>query len=140
MATGAVPVSVTAQEEPKVRPEFFNEVEETLNYKLEFANGATCDVMSSYERSGNTFRAEAERGWFELNPAFSYRGLKGATSKGPLNYPPLRQQAKHMDAIAKSLIDGTTLPTPGELGRTDMTVIEAIYAAAKSGKRERVTA
>ena len=140
MATGAVPVSVTAQEEPKVRPEFFNEVEETLNYKLEFANGATCDVMSSYERSGNTFRAEAERGWFELNPAFSYRGLKGATSKGPLNYPPLRQQAKHMDAIAKSLIDGTTLPTPGELGRSDMTVIEAIYAAAKSGKRERVKA
>jgi glucose-fructose oxidoreductase len=111
-----------------------------LNYKLEFANGATCDVMSSYERSGNTFRAEAERGWFELNPAFSYRGLKGATSKGPLSYPPLRQQAKHMDAIAKSLIDGTTLPTPGELGRTDMTVIEAIYAAAKSGKRERVKA
>ena len=140
MATGAVPVSVTAQEEPKVRPEFFNEVEETLNYKLEFANGATCDVMSSYERSGNTFRAEAERGWFELNPAFSYRGLKGATSKGPLSYPPLRQQAKHMDAIAKSIIDGTSLPTPGELGRTDMTVIEAIYAAAKSGKRETVKA
>ena len=45
-----------------------------------------------------------------------------------------------MDAIAKSLIDGTPLPTPGELGRTDMTVIEAIYSAAKSGKRERVKA
>ncbi len=140
MATGAVPVSVTAKEEPKVRPEFFNEVEETLNYTLEFANGATCDVMSSYERGGNLFRAEAERGWFELNPAFSYRGIKGATSRGALSYSPLSQQAKHMDAIAQSLIDGTTLPTPGELGRMDMTVIEAIFAAAQSGKRERVKA
>jgi len=140
MAANATPVAVTAKEEPKVRPEFFTDVEESLNFTLEFANGATAEISTSYERGSNRFRAEAERGWYEMGPAFSYRKLKGATSKGPLEYPPLRQQAKHMDAIARSLIEGTTVPTPGELGQRDMRIIDAIYAAMRSGKRETVKA
>jgi len=140
MAAVANPIAITANEEPKVRPEFFIDVEETINFSMEFANGARCDVTTSYERGGNIFRAEAAKGWYEVSPAFSYRGLKGATSLGPLNFPPLRQQAKHMDAIARSIVEGAPTPTPGPLGRRDMTVVEAIYAAAKSGKRELVRA
>ena len=140
MAANAAPVAVTASEEPKVRPEFFTDVEETLNFKMEFANGATCEISTSYERGSSRFRAEAERGWFELGPAFGYRNLKGATSRGALSYPPLRQQARHMDAIARSIIEGTPTPVPGELGRRDMQIVEAIYAAAKSGKRVAVAA
>ena len=140
MAAGAAPIAVTAKEEPKLRPEFFTYVEETLNYTLEFANGAVCTGSTSYERGSGHFRADAERGWFEMAPAFSYRNLRGATSKGLMMYPPLRQQAKHLDLIARSLIEGTPLPTPAALGRRDMCIVEAIYAAAKSGRRELVKA
>ena len=140
MAAGAAPIAVTAKEEPKLRPEFFTDVEETLNYTLEFANGAVCTGSTSYERGSGHFRADAERGWFEMAPAFSYRNLRGATSQGLMMYPPLRQQAKHLDLIARSLIEGTPLPTPAALGRRDMCIVEAIYAAAKSGRRELVKA
>lgn len=66
MAAGATPIAVTAQEQPKLRPEFFNEVEETIAFKLEFANGAVCDAVTSYNHNQNNFRAEAPKGWFEL--------------------------------------------------------------------------
>lgn len=138
MAAGATPVAVIASEEPKVRPEFFTDVEETLNYTIEFANGAVCTASTSYERGSGFFRADAERGWFEMNPAFSYRNLKGATSRGLMSYPPLRQQAHHLDAVARSLLENTELPTPAALGRRDMQIVEAIYAAARSGRREPV--
>ena len=48
------------------------------------------------------------------------------------------QQAAQMGAFALSLPEGRPDIVPGEMGRRDMQVIEAIYRAAKSGKREAV--
>ena len=75
MAANAWPISVTAKEEPKERPDFFNEVEETLRWTMNFPNGATCDAVTSFNGSGNNFRAEGSKGWYELtNNAFNYNG------------------------------------------------------------------
>src|SRR5512142_2583683 len=38
-ANGATPVAVTAHEEPKQRPDFFRDVEETIRWRMEFADG-----------------------------------------------------------------------------------------------------
>lgn len=135
MAAGSAPaVALTARELPKVRPEFFVDVEESLEWTMEFANGAKGEGYTSYNSNRNNFRAEAKEGWFEAGPAYSYRGLRAATSKGPVTpTAPASQQALQMDAFALHVRDGAPNLVPGEMGRRDMVVVEAIYASAAAG-------
>lgn len=140
MAAGATPVAVTAHEEPKQRPDFFNEVEETISFKLEFPNGTICDAVTSFNHNADHFRAEGAKGWFDLQEhAFGYQIGKCVTSRGPLNYgPPINQQAAQMDDFADCIVTGRETPVPGEMGRRDIKIISAVYEAARSGKRVTV--
>lgn len=135
MAAGATPVAVTAHELPKKRPEFFRDVEESIKWTLEFADGARSDALTSYNDGGNDFRAEAPGGWFQLRPAFNYGGLAGATSRGPIQVTPVNQQARQMDDFAQCILTGRATPVPGEMGRRDMCIVEAIYRSAAEGGR-----
>jgi len=138
-ATNSTVKSVTAHEEPKLRPEFFNEVEETLKFTLNFANGAQLDGSTSFNGSGNTFRADGSKGWFEITRgAFSYRGAVGQTSRGPLNIEWINQQAAQMDDFADCVLSGRKTPVPGEMGRRHLAIITAIYEAARTGKTVNV--
>jgi len=133
-AANANPVSVTAHEEPKQRPDFFTETEETLKFTLNFANGATCEGTTSFNSQGNNFRADGSKGWFEMNRgAFSYSGGVGQTSKGPLDFPWINQQAAQMDDFAECVLTGRKTPVPGEMGRTHLAIISAVYEAARTG-------
>ena len=141
MATGGVmPVAITARELPKKRPEFFRDVEESLVWTMEFANGARGEGYTSYNDNRNDFRAEAPGGWFEIGPAYGYRGMKAATSRGPVVAPsPASLQALQMDDFAQCVSEGRESRVPGEMGRRDMVMVEAIYAsAAAGGKRVEV--
>jgi glucose-fructose oxidoreductase len=140
MAAGTVPVAITARELPKKRPEFFLDVEESIAWTMEFANGARGEGYTSYNDNRNDFRAEAPGGWFEVGPAYSYRGIKAATSRGPVAATPLRsQQALQIDDFALCVRDNLPTRVPGEMGRRDMVIVEAIYAsAAADGKRVEV--
>ncbi|HEV2691786.1 MAG TPA: Gfo/Idh/MocA family oxidoreductase [Verrucomicrobiae bacterium] len=137
MATGATPVAVMAQEEPKLRPDFFNEVEKTIRFKLEFASGATCEAVTSYNHNNDTFRAEGAKGWYEFSAhAFSYKVGTVNSSLGPVKFPaPISQQALHMDDFADCIRTGRESEVNGEMGRRDMKIITAIYEAARTGKR-----
>jgi glucose-fructose oxidoreductase len=135
MAVGAAPVAVTARELPKQRPEFFRDVEEAIEWTLEFADGARAAGFASYNDGQNDFRAEAAGGWFELRPAYSYGGLAGATSRGPIRAAPVNQQARQMDDFAQCILTGRATPVPGEMGRRDMVIVEAIYRSAAEGGR-----
>ncbi len=139
-ARGASPIAVTAKEEPKKNPELFNEVEEALRFKLEFENGAVCEGFTSYAERMNSFRAEAEKGWFELQPAYGYRGLKMKTSQGKTDSADVPQQTLQMDDFARCVMTGEKTRVPGEMGRQHMTIIEAIYKAMRSGQRTEVGA
>jgi len=138
MAAGeAAPVAVTASERPKQRPEFFRDVEETIEWTMEFADGARGDFSTSYNDTLNKFRAEAAKGWIEMNPAYSYAGLKAVTQAGSLNLAvPPSQQAVQIDDFVRCVRDDVPSRVAGEIGRRDMAIIEAIYtSAAQSGKR-----
>ena len=138
-AGGIAPLAVTAHEIlPKKSPEVFQDVEETIAWKMEFPNGVICDGRCSYVEAANTFRAESSKGWIEFTKTFSYRDLAASTSQGQLSFrnPEANQQALQMDAFARNVLDGTPSLVPGEMGRRDMVIIEAIYAsAAANGKR-----
>lgn len=141
MAAGDVaPIAVTASEPKKRRPQVFREVEETLNFTLEWASGARCEATTSYEESSNRFRAEAEKGFFEIEPAYSYGGLRARTSRGPLPASSAHQQAAQIDGMAEAILAGRPSITPGEMGRRDMAIVTAIYEAARTGGRITIEA
>ena len=51
------------------------------------------------------------------------------------NFQNFSQQAKQMDGIAISIKNNQESIVPGEMGRRDMKIIEAIYKAMNTGKR-----
>ena len=131
---GTTPIVITARERPKQRPEFFKDVEETLDWAMEFPGGAKAEFVTSYNGGIDKFRAEADRGWIEIAPAFQYGGLEFNTHQGPLNLPvPPSQQVAQIDDFALAVRDNRDTPVPGEMGRRDMVIIEAIYASAAAG-------
>lgn len=131
------PVAITAREQPKKRPEFFRDVEETIEWAMDYADGARGEFITSYNGGANRFRAESDKGWIDLSPAFSYNGLQGATHAGKLSFEPaVNQQARQLDHIAQCVREGRESDVPGEMGRRDLLIIEAIYrSAAEGGKR-----
>jgi glucose-fructose oxidoreductase len=130
------PIAVTAKEGPKLKPELFNEVEETIDWTMEFANGATCTARVSYNGSADKFRAEGSKGWIEFpEKAFTYRGSKCVTSRGPIIFPPMNQQAAQIDDFADCVRTGRQTSVPGEMGRRDIQIMLAIYDAARTGKK-----
>ncbi|MCF7711057.1 MAG: Gfo/Idh/MocA family oxidoreductase [Opitutales bacterium] len=137
MAADANPISVIAKELPKTQPELFTEVEQALEFRLEFANGAVADVWSGYDANRAELYAEGAKGWFKgERPTFSYRNLNISTSaKGKLDFGIFRQQQRHMDGVAVAFRDNQPLSCNGELGRRDMVIIDGVYESIKTGKK-----
>jgi glucose-fructose oxidoreductase len=138
-AGGVAPVAVTAQEGPKTRPDIFQDVEETMTWTMEFANGTRAEGAASYSRNRDFFRAEGAKGWIEFQQnAFMYRGLVVSTSRGALKFEPMNQQAAQMDDFAICIKEGRESRVAGEMGLRDMKIIAAIYDAARTGRRTLV--
>lgn len=135
IATGEkVPVAIAAKEHAKKRPEFFKDVEETIEWAMEYADGTRADFITSYNGGINRFRGESDKGWVQIEPAFSYNGLQGDSSKGKITFEPaVNQQARQLDHIAQCVREGRESDVPGEMGRRDMICIEAIYKSAAEG-------
>ena len=135
---GKEPVAVTARFGEVTKPHLFDEVEQSISWDLEFPDGALAHGNTSYADSGNLLRAEATEGWFELQPAYSYGGIKGETSKGKMDLPNVNQQARQMDDFAKCIIHKQKSPVPGEMGLRDVKILMAIYEAARTGNKVKL--
>lgn len=135
--SGMEPIAVTAQEF-KTDPIKFNSVEETITWTLEFPDNLVATGLSSYASNTERLRVACANGWYEMSPAYSYGPIKGRTSKGTMDFPHTNHQALHMDAVSQQILDGVPNTVPGEEGLKDMKVIEAIYKAAKTGKRVKI--
>jgi glucose-fructose oxidoreductase len=139
MAAGQTPVAVTAHEEPKLRPDFFTETEETIDFNLEFPDGAVFNGVTSFNQDGDNFRAEGDKGWIDFQThAWGYKVGDVVTSRGPLHYPAPYQQALQMDDFADCVINNRQTRVPGEMGLRDIKIIKAVYEASATGKRVMV--
>jgi len=135
--TGEEPVSVTAQFGPITDAALFKEVEASITWQLAFPSGAYANCSSTYNCGIDRLYASADNGSFELSPAISYGPFKGKTSKGEINFPVINQQAVQCDEISKVLLAGKQLPShiTGEEGLKDLRIMQAIYEAARTGKK-----
>jgi len=133
---GMNPISVTAQEF-STRPAYFKDTDETITAQLEFPNGAFGNVFTSHNVNVNRMYVSCTNGWFELDPANNYGPLKGRTSAGnEIKFPHKRQQALQMDDFAKHILKGEVNRVPGEMGKRDMIIVEAIYQSIKEKGRK----
>jgi predicted dehydrogenase len=131
--SGELPVSITAKNITKNK-DFFKQVEGSLEWEMLFPSGYSSKCYTSYEDDANYLKAEAEKGTFELSPAFSYDGIQGKTPEGSMNLIAVNQQALQMDDFALCVKQDRATKVPGELGMRDVYIIRKIYEAAETGK------
>lgn len=135
---GEEPVWVTAQE-VKTDPVKFKEgVDETITFQLGFPGGAIASCLSTYSMSNlDRFFLDGESGYAELLPSTGYGPIKGKTSKGELNQAHVTHQTVQMDEMAAIILEGKqpVVPVDGEEGLRDMKIVDAIYEAARTGKK-----
>lgn len=117
----------------------FREVEESMAFQLRFPGGITANCATSYGfHEARRYRVYAETGWFGMDPAFPYQGLRMETShaEGKLEirenpaFTPKNQFALELDHMADCVLRDRQPFTPGEEGLQDQRIMEAIYRAA----------
>jgi predicted dehydrogenase len=135
---GEEPVWVTAQETKTDKVKFQEGVDETIQFQLGFPSGAVASCLSTYAMNGlDRFYLNAEKGFAEMLPSTGYGPIKGRTNKGELTHEHVTHQTVQMDEMAGIILEGKKpiVPVDGEEGLKDLKIIDAIYAAAKSGKK-----
>jgi predicted dehydrogenase len=133
--TGEEPTIVSALE-TKTDPIKFREVDESIVWQVKFPGGVVAYCSTSYNVNGiNRYTAYAENGWFGLDPAYSYDGIKGRRSDGQeINQPRIDQFAAEMDNFAQCILSNTPSSVSGEEGLRDIRILMAIYESVESGK------
>lgn len=135
---GAEPLAVTAKRWTD-RPDLFDEVDEHMDFTLEFPNAVRAECKTSFGKNMNVLRAECERGWYALSPFQSYQGVSGRASDGRVFDAKVQhQQALQMDEDALAIMNGTPLRAPGEEGLRDIRIVDAIYRSAREGSKRIV--
>jgi predicted dehydrogenase len=139
---GEEPEWVTAQE-TKTNPAIFKEgVDETIQFQFGFPSGAIASCLSTYNMDNlDRFFLNGTKGYAELLPSTGYGPIQGRTNKGPLDQPVVTHQTVQMDEMAGIILEGKKpiVPVDGEEGLRDLKIIEAIYAAVKSGQKQKIT-
>jgi predicted dehydrogenase len=122
----------------------FKEVEEELLFQLSFPGGVRANCSTSYGvHQSRKYCCYADNGgWFGLDPAFAYRGLRMISSHADGNQE-IRQQidlgeknqfALEIDHFSDCILNAKQPYTPGEEGLQDHVIMEAIYESARTGK------
>jgi predicted dehydrogenase len=131
---GEEPIELCAVE-TKTDREKFREVDETILWWMRFPGGIVANCETSYNCNGfDNVRASAEEGWFRLDPAYIYNGVKGETSKGPMNFPQTDHFADEMDDFAECILNNKPTRVPGEEGLRDVRIMMAIYESIATGR------
>ena len=135
---GEDPIWVTAQE-TKTDPVKFKEgVDETIQFQLGFPSGAVASCLSTYSLNFlDRFFLNGSAGYAELQPATGYGPIKGHTNKMELDQPVVTHQTVQMDEMSGILLQGhqPVVPVDGEEAVKDLTIIDAIYQAARTGQK-----
>jgi len=138
---GEEPVWVTAQETKTDTVKFAEGVDETIQFQLGFPSGAVASCLSTYSMNNlDRFFLNGEKGFAELQPSTGYGPIRGRTNKGELQFPHVAHQTVQMDEFAAIIHDGKQplVAVNGKEGLQDMRIIDAIYAAVKSGKKVKL--
>jgi predicted dehydrogenase len=144
MILGEEPLEVNAMlHQPKDDPRF-REVPQSATFTLRFPSGVLAHCDCSFNSvSSRRYRVHCTRGYIEMDPAFSYRGLrlqvkqnepnKGSEQLAEWRLEEVNQFAAEMDHFSGCVLQNEMPRTPGEEGLADIRIIAAIEEAARTG-------
>jgi predicted dehydrogenase len=138
---GEEPIWVTAQETKTDHVKFKEGVDETIQFQLGFPSGAVASCLSTYNMNNlDRFFLNGEKGFAELQPSTGYGPIKGRTHKGELTQPHNTHQTVQMEEMAGIILEGKkpVVAVDGEEGVKDLKIIDAIYAAVKTGRKQEL--
>ncbi|MBD8631330.1 Gfo/Idh/MocA family oxidoreductase [Oxalobacteraceae sp. CFBP 8755] len=141
--TGEEPVAVFAKETTNRSDPSFREVEDMIDFQLEFPSGAIGSCMSMYSANRNQFVLMGDKGRIELEPATAYSGQRmwvgqersDKTEVKPPPGPYANQWVGQLDHMAQCVMQNREPLVPGEEGLRDIRIIEAVYRSAREQKR-----
>ncbi|MBB6504437.1 glucose-fructose oxidoreductase [Sphingomonas endophytica] len=143
--TGEEPIAVTARESTDRTDPRFHEVEDMIEWTLEFPSGALAGCQSMYSANQNRILLMGSKGRVELEPATRYDGNRLWTGRdgreqeiSPPPGPGKTQFAGQLDHLSQCVIDGREPIVSGEEGLRDLRIVEAIYRSAREGKTIRL--
>jgi glucose-fructose oxidoreductase len=142
--SGELPERVSASAFRPADDPRFAEVYAHVAAQLHFPSGAAAQIVTSYDSAGlNMVEARGTAGALVMRPATNYGSLSLALETGRDRTAltpgdPEVQFAAQLDHLASAVRDGTPILTPGAMGLRDLRLIEAIYAAAESGRSIRL--
>lgn len=141
--SGEEPTEIVALESTDRNDRRFKEVEDTINFQMRFPSGVLANCVSSYGTLLNSFRVHAERGSFEMEPAWSRSGLRMRVIRGSRvedrDLPQINHFAAMMDHLAEAATAGRAPLTDGVDGLNDMRVIEAVYESVRTARPVRMS-
>lgn len=141
---GEEPVEIMANVYSTPGDPRFREVEESVFWTMRFPSGITAQCSCSFGQYLNRrYRVIGDQAWAELNPSFSYRGLRLFKADTPENGDEVVQEirlqekdqfALELDHMAECILEDKQPATPGEEGLTDHKLMEKIFASAEQGR------
>ncbi len=135
---GEEPTWVTAQETKTDPVKFMEGLDETIQFQFGFPSGAVASCLSTYSMNNlDRFFLNGDKGFAEMQPSTGYGPIIGRTNKGELKYEHITHQTVQMDEMSDIILKNKKpiVPVDGEEGLKDMKIVDAIYLAAKTGKR-----
>ncbi|WP_420140377.1 Gfo/Idh/MocA family protein [Sphingomonas sp.] len=140
--TGEEPIALYAHEQTDKNDPRFTEVEDMIEFELEFPSGVIASCMSMYSANQNHYILMGDQGRIELEPATRYTGNRMWTGKDgretEVTSPPgpgSTQFAGQLDHLVQCIRENREPIVGGEEGLRDMRLIEAIYRSAREQKR-----
>ena len=130
--TGEYPVEVTAMANQPTDEARFRDFPASYVWTMRFPSGVLAHCSCGFNGNGSRrFRAFCANGWFGMEPAYGYGGLRIQTSRADMkeiaDLPQVNHFAMEMDHLSQCVIDNKQPDTPGEEGLADMRIVEAVW-------------
>ena len=140
---GEEPIEATGMAfQPADEPRF-KDFPASYVFTLRFPSGVLFHGSCGFNGGGsNRFRLIGSKGWFSMEPAYGYGGLKIQTSRPDMteiaDLPQINHFTAEMDHFSRCILDNKQPDTPGEEGLADMKVIEAVWTSVATGAAAKV--
>jgi len=134
--TGEEPTSVSAKITNPPNDHRFIDVEDTVDFSLNFPSGAVGQGTSGYSWviGKNRYEVVGDKGILHAEPATPYDGHRFTIDGKEMLVEANNQFAAQLDHMSEHVRTGKPVLTPGEEGLRDIRIIQAIYESAKTGQ------
>ncbi len=119
----------------------FKQVEEGISFRLNFPSGLVLQGTASWGAALASFvQVHGQKGWACLSPAFAFEEERRLSGKiegrwFAQEFTAIDEFALELDAFAACIRENREPQPDGEQGMRDIIIIDAIYRAAKHGRK-----